>query len=147
MCIHAVETITRLWQVSTDEDKQGMARHLFEYITYDLDKQEIVDFRLKPWADQFLVLRTVLYAEEKKNDHQIDDRRIAPTRFGLIRQPLEEIIQWLLVFGELRDKPNQHNRNTEIRRRHGSGEPLSHLAREFGISPQRVHQIVNFKSK
>ena len=87
MCVHAVETITRLWQVSTDEDKQGMARHLFEYVTYDLDRQEIVDFRLKPWADQFLVLRTALYAEEKHYEENNDDRRIAPTRFELVSSP------------------------------------------------------------
>ncbi len=79
MCLHAIETLTRLWEVSNDEDKQGMARHLFEYISYDLDRQEIVDFRLKGWADQFLVLRTALYAEETKDDHQGDDRRVVPT--------------------------------------------------------------------
>lgn len=87
MCIHAVDTIIRLWEVSDDEDKQGMARHLFEYVTYDLDRQEIVDFRLKAWADQFLVLRTALYAEEMKNDHQADDRRVVPTGFEPVSSP------------------------------------------------------------
>jgi Mor family transcriptional regulator len=38
-------------------------------------------------------------------------------------------------------------RNEEIRKRHAAGERLSDLARVFGISPQRVYQIVNFKSK
>ncbi len=42
MCIHAINTMTRLWEVYSDEDKQGMARHLFEYLVYDLEKQEIV---------------------------------------------------------------------------------------------------------
>lgn len=79
MCIHAIDTITRLWEVSSDEDKQGMARHLFEYVTYDLDRQEIIDFRLKPWADQFLMLRTALYAEERYYQLDDDDRRVAPT--------------------------------------------------------------------
>jgi DNA invertase Pin-like site-specific DNA recombinase len=87
MSVHAIDTIIRLWHVSSDEDKQGMARHLFEYVLFDLDRQEIVDFRLKPWADQFFVLRTAIYVDEKQNDHQTDDRRIAPTRFELVSSP------------------------------------------------------------
>jgi len=79
MCIHAVETLTRLWEVSDDEDKQGMARHLFEAIVYDLDQQEIVDFRLKPWADQFLVLRAALYAEEQKGELEGNENRMTLT--------------------------------------------------------------------
>lgn len=79
MCIHAVDTLARLWKVSSDDDKQGMARHLFEYVTYDLDRQEIVDFRLKAWAERFLVLRTALYAEEKNNEENYNDRRLTPT--------------------------------------------------------------------
>ena len=47
-----------------DEDKQGMARNLFTSITYDLDTQRIVDFKLKPWADRFITLRTALYEDE-----------------------------------------------------------------------------------
>ena len=77
MCIHAVDVITRLWEISEDEDKQGMARHLFEHIIYDLDRQEIVDFRLKPWADQFLMLRVGLYAEEQYYNVDNNDRRVA----------------------------------------------------------------------
>lgn len=76
MCLHAVETMTRMWTVSSDEDKQGMARHLFEYISYDLEHQEIVDFRLKGWAKQFLVLRTALYAEEQSDEENYNDRRL-----------------------------------------------------------------------
>ena len=30
---------------------------LFEEIVYDLDLQQIVDFRLKSWAERFLVVR------------------------------------------------------------------------------------------
>ena len=81
MCIQALEALNRLWEVSNDEDKQGMARHLFEYIVYDLDRQEIVDFRLKAWADQFLVLRAALYAEE---DHfKLDNNCNRMTLTGL----------------------------------------------------------------
>jgi DNA invertase Pin-like site-specific DNA recombinase len=87
MCIHAVDTINRLWEVNNDEDKKGLAQHLFEHITYDLDRQEIVDFRLKPWAEQFLMLRAALYAEETKDDHQTDDRRMTPTGLEPVSSP------------------------------------------------------------
>jgi len=36
MCVQAVANLRTIWEVGSDEDKQGMARHLFEYITYDL---------------------------------------------------------------------------------------------------------------
>lgn len=64
LCIEAVDRIARLWDISDDEDRQGLVRSLFDYIVYDLDSQRIVDFRLKPWADQFLVLRASLYEDE-----------------------------------------------------------------------------------
>ncbi len=57
MCIEAVDKLARLWEMSEPEDRQGLAQSLFEHIVYDLDAQQIVDFRLKPWADRFLVVR------------------------------------------------------------------------------------------
>jgi hypothetical protein len=65
-----------------------MARHLFEYVVYDLDRQEIVDFRLKPWADQFLVLRTALYANDHRYDKDNDDRGMTLTRLGIPFVPI-----------------------------------------------------------
>jgi hypothetical protein len=59
----AVNEMSRLWDVSSDEDKQGLVRSLFEYIVYDLDKHRIVDFRLQPWADRFIKLRASLYPD------------------------------------------------------------------------------------
>jgi ribosome-binding protein aMBF1 (putative translation factor) len=38
-------------------------------------------------------------------------------------------------------------RNIIIRARHAAGVSQAELARQFGISYQRVHQIVNFKRK
>lgn len=38
--------------------------------------------------------------------------------------------------------PAQHVRNAEIMARYVQGERVIDLARRFGISPQRVHQIV-----
>ena len=61
MCMDAIEKLAQLWDIGDDEDRQGMARSLFSYIVYNLDSRRIVDFRLKPWADRFLVLRSALY--------------------------------------------------------------------------------------
>jgi DNA invertase Pin-like site-specific DNA recombinase len=86
MCLQAVDTINKLWSVSSDDDKQGMARLLFEYITYDLDKQQIVDFRLKPWAEQFLFLRIGLYMQEHYSP-DYNDNPIAPTGLEPVSSP------------------------------------------------------------
>lgn len=67
MCMEAVDKIARVWDISNDEDRQGLVRSLFEYVVYDLDKQRIVDFRLKGWADRFLVLRTALYDDSEQS--------------------------------------------------------------------------------
>jgi len=45
------------------------------------------------------------------------------------------------------ETPRQVDRNAAIRTRHSAGETISDLAREFGISPQRVSQIVRGKRK
>jgi hypothetical protein len=153
MCIHTVETMTRLWEVSSDEDKQGMARHLFEYVAYDLDRQEIVDFRLKPWADQFLVLRAGLYAEELYYSEDNNDRRLTPTGVGAAPVPsLNAAIHWLLdrlYKGiPLPETPvtDKHvslsERNRYICARYAVGETLEDIARDLDLSHQRVHQII-----
>lgn len=80
-------------------------------------------------------------------DHQAGDRRIAPTRLELLRQSLEEVVGWLLVLGGIRKTIEQLSRDELIRLRYEAGEILSELARAFGISPQRVYQVVNFESK
>ena len=69
VCIEAVERIARLWDVSDEEDRQGLVRSLFEYVVYDLDAQRITDFRLKAWADRFLVLRAALYEDDDSGDN------------------------------------------------------------------------------
>lgn len=63
MCIEAVNRIAQLWDGSNDEDRQGLIRSLFDSIVYDLDRERIVDFRLKSWADRFIVLRAALYSD------------------------------------------------------------------------------------
>ncbi len=64
MCAEAIDKLVRLWEIGTDEDRQGLVRSLFDEVVYDLDRQQIVDFRLKPWADRFVILREALYEIE-----------------------------------------------------------------------------------
>lgn len=65
VCVEALNKLINLWDASSDEDRQGLVRSLFTQITYNLDTERIVSFRLKPWAERFLVLRAVLYADEE----------------------------------------------------------------------------------
>lgn len=39
------------------------------------------------------------------------------------------------------------DRNSEIRRLHSEGHSIIALAKKYGISSQRIHQIVNFRRK
>ncbi len=70
-CMKAVNEISRLWDISNDEERQGLVRSLFEYIIYDLDKHRIVDFRLHPWADRFIKLRVSLYSDGDGPEGQV----------------------------------------------------------------------------
>lgn len=56
----------------------------------------------------------------------------------------------LAVFYREHNKSPQlttRQRNEQLRARVANGERISDLAREYGISPQRVDQIVHFRSK
>src|SRR5258707_3723473 len=64
MCVEAIDRIAHLWDIRGEEDRQGLVRNLFEYLVYDLDTQRITDFRPKPWADRFLILRAALYEDD-----------------------------------------------------------------------------------
>ena len=64
MCIEAVGMLSRLWETASAEDRRGMAHNLFDELVVDIDTRQIVSFKLKPWADRFLVLRMALYEEE-----------------------------------------------------------------------------------
>lgn len=66
MCVDAVTRISSVWRNSDDDDRRGLAHNLFEEIVYDLDRQRIVSFRLKSWAERFLIVRGELY--ERGND-------------------------------------------------------------------------------
>jgi hypothetical protein len=64
MCIEAVNRISQVWETADDEDRKGMAQYLFSEVVYNLDTRRIESFQLKPWADEFVMLRMDLYHEE-----------------------------------------------------------------------------------
>ncbi len=65
MCVETIDRIAGLWDHSSDEDRRGLVHNLFEYVVYNLDQRRIVDFRLKPWAERFMVLRAKLYKDKQ----------------------------------------------------------------------------------
>lgn len=146
MCIQAVEMTKKLWEVSNDEDKQGMVRHLFDYIVFDLDKQCIVDFRLKPWADQFVVSRVALHLEEN-NEPDNNENPVVLTGYETTGFSLHQVNQWLLKYCGILPYQQPQHRNDIIRFRFASGESLSDLGTIFRLSPQRIFQIVNSKNR
>jgi hypothetical protein len=83
-CIAFLDHAMHLWAEASDQDRQGLVRMLFEYVIYDLDQKQITRFKLKPWADRFLVLRASLYEQENKdgtdNDAVKDRTRFCPYR-------------------------------------------------------------------
>ena len=71
---------------------------------------------------------------------------MTPTGLELLGRSLTEVVAWLLEVGGFR-RTVQRSRNELIRLRYAAGESMSELARVFGISPQRVHQIVSYKGR
>jgi hypothetical protein len=188
MCMDALDSLAKLWDTANDEDKQQMARLLFEYIVYDLDRQQIVDFRLKPWADRYLVLRAALYGDDDlvgdpvpddggdndsggseadvrgSDSKQKDNGPDLKTRTdycpigavgaqnGPAWRSVHSAVSYILArLNSIPSPPdptlNTRERNVIIRARHAAGVSQAELARQFGISYQRVHQIVHGRRK
>lgn len=57
VCVEALRKLSEVWRGSSDEDRNRTAKQIFEYIVYDLDQAKIVDFKLHPTLEQYLVLR------------------------------------------------------------------------------------------
>ncbi len=171
MCIEAVNRISSLWDTADDEDRQGMVQYLFTEIVFDLDTRRIVSYKLKPWADDFLMLRMELYynefgdlepdsegyesaLEKARNNTLLGCCNAMPHR-GF--EPTACFDIWLAAFHILEmlyDSPfptepqndlvpEKAERNAEIRARYEAGESVGELATAFGISEQRVSQIIH----
>ena len=117
-------------------------------------------FRLKPWADRFLLIRMDLYYEmfgdlegEKDDSTDILGQWNPVPHRGFEDTACFDL--WLATFHILEmlydspfptvpqnDLPIKAERNAEIRTRHQQGETISQLAATFDISEQRVWQIL-----
>ena len=69
-CVEVVGHISKLWDMANDEDRRGMAQQLFDYIIFDMDTERITNFRLKGWAERYLVMRASLYEEDFGGDSE-----------------------------------------------------------------------------
>jgi hypothetical protein len=167
MCMNVVNQITELWDSSSDEDRQQMAHMLFEEIVYDLDAWQIVDFRLKPWADRYLVVRIDLYGnddsspnaseDEKQNAHLKRMSVLCPigayeAQYAPSLEPVARAVACVLERIRTLSQPPDpslsiRDRNRIILARFDGGESQADLARTFKLSYQRVHQIVRGQQK
>jgi len=179
MCIDAVEKLHFIWEQSNDEDRQGFVRNLFEWVEYDLDARRITNFRLKSWADRFIILRGALYEEDKRDDlgDDSDDDGSPSEGKKELAPPSQEVKQavphrgleipsfpkllFAMVFataisyyGQVlpqtpisNSTPAKCARNAEIRARYKRGESRATLAEVFGITEQRIHQIIRGRRK
>jgi hypothetical protein len=65
-----VKRLQQFWEISEGEDRKLLAHSLFEEIIYDLDTRRIVDFKIKSWAEPFLILRAALYNDQMGEEMQ-----------------------------------------------------------------------------
>lgn len=169
MCLEAIEKIARLWDVADDEDRQGMAQNLFEEVVVNVDTRRIESFKLKPWADRFLVLRMELYRDEypelaKEIEAALAEKESPLTgkgqgnhmpHRGLRGRAFQRLVDGIAygmvllyisqsapIFPVTDHTPTKQERNEEIRARYVQGETVGDLARLLGISEQRVSQII-----
>jgi hypothetical protein len=66
---------------------------------------------------------------------------------GWAQPYLHVSLERLAAVAPERSQEQNKRRDAEIRARHAKGEGLSKLAREYGVSANRIYQIVNFKNK
>lgn len=55
-----ISNLVQHWHQGSAQDRRGLAHSLFEYLVYDLDTQQITDFKLKPWAELLMQLKVTL---------------------------------------------------------------------------------------
>jgi hypothetical protein len=133
-----------------------MVQSLFQSIIYDLDDQKIVDFTLQPWAERFIVLCTRIENESAETSFDIGTKpmlQICPWRasgqkYGLPRS-LAEAIAYLISIQYIEFAPYRRRRTPQLNQRdqiikqlHADGIHPNEIAAQFGITPERVYQII-----
>lgn len=64
-----IANLVQNWKQANGEMRRAMAHGLFEHIVYDLDAQQIVDFKLKPWAQTLMQLKVTLSSDVSGNEN------------------------------------------------------------------------------
>ncbi|HRF95464.1 MAG TPA: hypothetical protein PLZ51_09730, partial [Aggregatilineales bacterium] len=49
-CLSRLMQLRDTWIIGDNKEKQKVAQSLFEYIVYDLDREEITNFQLQEWV-------------------------------------------------------------------------------------------------
>jgi len=152
LCLDAITRVSDVWDIAQPAERRTMAHNLFDYITYDLDKQQIVDFRLKAWANGFLVLRAALsnqVARGSKTPTQGGSSGVPHTGFSPQLRFYPDVAKTVLFHTFSEFSPSiQHqkavsSRNQRIRQLYADGELMIDLSKMYGISCQRISQIVH----
>ncbi len=165
----AFSQLLDLWVGADSDERSRLAASLFQYLVIDLDVEQIVDFRLHAWADQYLCLRAELYEGETSvafgnlvDDELVEgnENRFIPVESdeaildpnGLLRR---KSLQLRRMFRSIRHVlgllyPSDGTisiaeRNKLVRKRFAAGEILAEIASDYEISPQRISQIVRHK--
>ena len=80
-CMAAMNRLVELWPQASGQERLTLARSLFEYVAFDLDTQQITDFRLHPWADEYLILRDDLYGPEDGSGGDLPEEKKTASSF------------------------------------------------------------------
>lgn len=174
MCLDIVNKLARLWDIADDEDRKGMAQDIFEEVVVNLDTRRIESFKLKPWIERFLVVRMEMYRDDypelaEEIEAELAENETPPADEGQgnhmphrgLEIPSFPKLLFAMVFataisyyGQVlpqapisNSTPAKCARNAEIRARYKQGESGTTLAEVFGISEQRVWQIVQGRRK
>lgn len=89
--METVQRLMKIWQYGDDEDKQGLVRNFFDYLVYDFDTKQITDFRLKSWAEPFLVLRAALYQQQELETKNAQESDVEEVEYHMPHTGLEPV--------------------------------------------------------
>jgi len=81
-CLHLLNNLDEAWDIADPAERQQLVRQVTEYITFDTNTQLMTDFRLKSWADDFLVVRAAQLQQDsplKKAQNPVSDDETGST--------------------------------------------------------------------
>jgi len=134
-----------------------VAQHLFSEVVFNLDTRRIESYKLKPWADDFLMLRMEAYYDEfgdleegSEGYHAALEKADSNTLLGCWNPMPHRGLLDTSVFEQLAYAARRMILETYVGiplPQRPVTETLISLAELFGISEQRVWQIVHGRRK